>query len=107
MHVENLQSLQSLNEPRTGNVSCGRGLAWSMISACQNSVQQNADDPGGRVMSGPGVQIPAAAPFTTPTMALEECSRTAVGTCADAVRNRVSTVQAFVKRFVLRENVSL
>jgi len=40
-------------------------------------------------------------------MALEECSRTTVGTCADAVRNRVSTVQAFVKRFVLRENVSL
>src|SRR5207247_2641035 len=28
--------------------SCGRGLAWSMISACQRSVQQNADDPGSR-----------------------------------------------------------
>src|SRR5439155_21711652 len=28
--------------------SCGRGLAWSMISACQCSVQQNADDPGSR-----------------------------------------------------------
>jgi len=27
---------------------CGRGLAWSMISACHYSVQQNADDPGGR-----------------------------------------------------------
>jgi len=33
-----------------------------MISACQYGVQQNADDPGGRVTSGPGVQIPAAAP---------------------------------------------
>ena len=37
-----------------------------MISACQYSVQQHADDPGGRVASGPGVQIPAAAPFTMP-----------------------------------------
>jgi hypothetical protein len=28
---------------------CGRGLAWSMISACHCSVQQNADDPGNRL----------------------------------------------------------
>src|SRR5437667_6520775 len=94
-------TLQSLNEPVIGNVLCGRGLAWSMISACQYSVQQNADDPGGRVTSGPGVQIPAAAPFIMPIMALEECLRAAVGTFADAFSNSVSAVQAYVVRLVL------
>ncbi len=29
-------------------VSCGRGLAWSMISACHLTGKQNADDPGDR-----------------------------------------------------------
>src|SRR5213080_1034720 len=57
---------QSLNDRDHSRQLRGRGLAWSMISACQYSVQQNADDPVGRVASGPGVQIPAAAPFTMP-----------------------------------------
>src|SRR5690349_12720859 len=63
LHVETGTSLQSLNQPGIRSVPCGRGLAWSMISACQYSVQQNADDPGGRDLRGPGVQIPAAAPL--------------------------------------------
>lgn len=42
---------------------CGRGLAWSMISACQWKAKRNADDPGNRLTSGSGIQIPAAAPL--------------------------------------------
>src|SRR6266480_584640 len=43
-----LTACQALNESRKFRASlCGRGLAWSMISACHYSVQQNADDPGG------------------------------------------------------------
>src|SRR5439155_10775000 len=48
--VLSLTACQALNESRKFRASlCGRGLAWSMISACHYSVQQNADDPGGRL----------------------------------------------------------
>src|SRR5216683_7257585 len=57
---------QSLNDWKLSVfVLCGRGLAWSMISACQCMAQQIADDPGNRLNSGSGIQIPAAAPSTT------------------------------------------
>src|SRR5438445_9820159 len=41
--------LQSLNRPRSfATIECGRGLAWSMISACHihGHGLRNADDPG-------------------------------------------------------------
>src|SRR5712691_12424479 len=55
---------QSLNDWELSVfILCGRGLAWSMISACQCMAQQIADDPGNRLNSGSGLQIPAAAPI--------------------------------------------
>jgi hypothetical protein len=48
LSVDGRNLRQSLNDRNHSGQLCGRGLAWSMISACQYSVQQNADDPGGR-----------------------------------------------------------
>jgi hypothetical protein len=59
----NFEVGQSLNDRELWVfVLCGRGLAWSMISACQCNAQQIADDPGNCLNSGSGIQIPAAAP---------------------------------------------
>jgi len=49
-------------------VSCGRGLAWSMISACHLTGKQNADDPGDREersgRSNPGGRTKPGQTFT-------------------------------------------